>query len=122
MTEEERSEYLAMCSRIFVRALRDPHGAEEFLLSEGQAARLVRQRELRLRALCWAAYRELNAVRARDGVPRKWDGTHAGVDEGYWSRLTDALSDAAGTSNPWPDEDMKPYLAALSESVAPRPI
>lgn len=46
MTDDERAEYLAMSERVFVRALRDPIGADtEFLLSEGQATDLVRRRE-----------------------------------------------------------------------------
>ena len=45
MTEDEKKAYLEMIPRVFVRALRDPHGAEEFLLSEGQATSLLRDRE-----------------------------------------------------------------------------
>lgn len=47
MTEAQEAEYLAMCSRVFVRALRDPNqgAGEEYELSEGQAAALLRKRE-----------------------------------------------------------------------------
>ena len=46
MTEEQKAAYLAMCPRVFVRALRDPIGADtEFELSEGQATALLRARE-----------------------------------------------------------------------------
>lgn len=34
-----------MIPRVFVRALRDPHGNEEYELSEGQATDLLRRRE-----------------------------------------------------------------------------
>ena len=47
MNEKERQQYLEMDTRIFVRALRDPNGAEEFELSEGQATRLMRERVMR---------------------------------------------------------------------------
>lgn len=46
MIDEQKAEYLAMCPRVFVRALRDPIGADtEFELSEGQATALLRARE-----------------------------------------------------------------------------
>lgn len=67
-----------------------------------------------LRALCWAAYIEFNTVRARDGVPRTFEGYRSSVSDRYWSRLTDLLA-AVSTSDPWPKEEWKPHLAALED-------
>lgn len=35
MNREERDNYVTMIPRVFVRALRDPNGNEEYELSEG---------------------------------------------------------------------------------------
>jgi hypothetical protein len=70
-----------------------------------------------LKALCWLAYRELNAVRARDGVPRDWRGDKVGVSEEWWSILTDALSEAAGTSKPWPEDFMAKTIDTLNAKL-----
>ena len=59
----------------------------------------------RLRALLWAAWMELNAIRARDGVPYTHMGWKASVDEGYFSTLTDALAEELGLDcQPWPNK------------------
>lgn len=48
-------------------------------------------------ALCWLAYREFNAIRARSGAPD-------GVSHVYWYNLTEAFAEVRGRSNltPWP--------------------
>jgi len=55
-------------------------------------------------AVCWAAWRELNEIRARDGVPY----THSGpscVDENYFSSVVDALETILGDdAKPWPNK------------------
>lgn len=45
------------------------------------------------------AYYELNEIRARDGVPYKFDGTKSSVDEQYFSDVVDECRAAvrAGT-------------------------
>lgn len=45
MRPEDKQQYLDMLPRVFVRALRDPHGNEEYELSEGEATDLLRRRE-----------------------------------------------------------------------------
>jgi hypothetical protein len=64
-------------------------------------------------AAMWMAWREMNSIRARDGVPY---GHHGGylcqdVPEWYWSAIVDALAVALGDEClPWPSERMKPHL------------
>lgn len=43
-----------------------------------------------LRCLVFA-YQELNAIRARDGVPYTHTGFKSDVDEKYWSDLVDSI-------------------------------
>lgn len=64
-------------------------------------------------AAMWMAWREMNAIHARDGVPY---GTHGGwisqdVPQWYWSAIVDALAEALGDeAQPWASERMKPHL------------
>lgn len=53
MNREERDNYVTMIPRVFVRALRDPNGNEEYELSEGQATSLLMERERSLGAAHW---------------------------------------------------------------------
>lgn len=46
MRHEDKQKYLDLSNRVFVRALRDPNGNEEFELSEGEATDLMWRREL----------------------------------------------------------------------------
>jgi hypothetical protein len=56
-----------------------------------------------LKMLLWAAWRELNEIRARDGVPWTHMGCKACVDEKYFSRLVDHISAVLGDdAKPWP--------------------
>lgn len=65
MTEEERAKYLDLIPRVFVRALRDPHGADlEYELSEGQATSLLRAREDAAAERALAALRRLERAAA----------------------------------------------------------
>lgn len=71
-------------------------------------------------AIIWAAWREMNAVRARDGVPY---GHHGGwlsksdVSPTYWSNIVDGLARMLGDEcQPWPSDRMKPHVPAWSES------
>lgn len=57
MRQEDRKQYLHMIPRVFVRALRDPNGNEEYELSEGEATSLLVEREAALNALGWRLWR-----------------------------------------------------------------
>lgn len=53
----------------------------------------------------WAAWRELNEIRARDGVPYTHMGGKACVDEEYFSSVVDELADLLGSdAKPWPPD------------------
>lgn len=53
----------------------------------------------RLRGLLWYAWREFNAIRARDGAPE-------GVDHGYWDQITQRMREELGDdAQPWPSKD-----------------
>ncbi len=74
----------------------------------------------RNRALLWAAWMELNAIRARDGAPVFFQYGPSGpikccgCDEAYFGRLVEAMSNALGADNqPWPSEAMKPHIKKL---------
>lgn len=47
-----------------------------------------------LLAACEEAFKELNEIRARDGVPRTYDGRKSDVDPEYFSSVVDGLSRA----------------------------
>lgn len=52
----------------------------------------------RMRAIIWAAWRELNAIRARDGAP-------CGVDPAYFSAVVDGCETILGDdTKPWPNK------------------
>lgn len=52
----------------------------------------------RMRAVIWTAWRELNAIRARDGAP-------CGVDPNYFSAVVDACETVLGDdTKPWPNK------------------
>lgn len=71
-------------------------------------------------ALLWAAWMELNAIRARDGVPYNHLGYKSDVAEEYFSNIVDALSDALGDdAQPWPNkrwQDHDGQLMALNQT------
>ncbi len=75
----------------------------------------------------WAAWMELNAIRARDGVPRDFRGHRTCVDEDYFSRIVDELSDILGDdAKPWPakrwlDQDGSFQFGAQQGPVEPAP-
>lgn len=55
----------------------------------------------------WAAWRELNAIRARSGVPLDFDGRPQSISEDYFSKLVDDLHDALGDkAQPWAPTNM----------------
>lgn len=52
----------------------------------------------RMRAVIWAAWRELNTIRARDGAPE-------GIDHEYFSSVVDACETILGDdTKPWPNK------------------
>lgn len=57
----------------------------------------------RVRLALWAAWRELNEIRARDGIPWTHLRCKASIDEEYFSRVVEELADILGEdSAPWP--------------------
>lgn len=55
------------------------------------------------RLTMWQAWMELREIRARDGVPYKFDGTKSSVCEEYFSQVVDDLADCLGEDAvPWP--------------------
>ena len=80
----------------------DAHGRITTALDNFRKSPAMHQVALSL----WQAWMELNAIRARDGVPRDFNGRTTGVDEDYFSRVVD---DCASTYemvtgrkiNPW---------------------
>lgn len=68
------------------------------LLSEAEEA-------ARLRGLLWFAWREFNAIRARDGAAN-------GVSEEWWSEMTDMFNRAIGpdAAKPWPSAEAMTIL------------
>ncbi len=67
----------------------------------------------------WQAWMELNEIRARDGVPYKFDGTKSSVCELYFSRVVDELSDCLGIyAKPWPPETTDRGLAQQHKEPA----
>ena len=61
------------------------------------------------RTLIWALARELNAINAKDGAE------HHGVMQTWWDVLLDSARDhLGGDIKPWPDDEMKSYLAQMS--------
>jgi hypothetical protein len=62
----------------------------------------------RLRGLLWIAWHEMNAIRARSGVPLNFDGMPQGISEEYWSNIVDAMQMELGEdARPWPSDDAK---------------
>lgn len=62
--------------------------------------------EKQLLSAVWKAWRELNTIRARDGVPYKYDGLRSDVSEDYFSSVVDecsfAIEAATGApTTPW---------------------
>jgi hypothetical protein len=74
-----------------------------------------------LRMVAWAAWCELNEIRARDGVPYTHQGYKASVTEDYFSSVVDALVAVLGEdAKPWPakrwlDQDGSFDLLALTK-------
>lgn len=62
MRHEDKQKYLDLGNRVFVRALRDPNGNEEFELSEGEATDLLWRRELAACEPFVAAMRDLMPI------------------------------------------------------------
>jgi hypothetical protein len=63
--------------------------------------------EKQLTAALWKAWKELNTIRARDGVPRTFHGWKSDVSEDYFSEVVDecgaAITAATGKPpEPWP--------------------
>lgn len=68
MKDEDRKQFIDMDARILVRAIR-----EEDTLSEGQATRIIREREATARASAFAEAREA-AAKVADASMEFWAG------------------------------------------------
>jgi hypothetical protein len=68
-----------------------------------RAARPAADLDYRVKRALWAAWRELNEIRARDGVPWTHQLMKASVDEEYFSSVVDDLAEILGKdAQPWP--------------------
>lgn len=66
----------------------------------------------RLRGLMWHAWHEMNAIRARSGVPLDFDGKPQGIGAVYWSNVVDRMDEAlSDDAKPWPSNDARAALA-----------
>ena len=61
---------------------------------------MAKDRIEELEGLLWCAWREMNAIRARSGVPLDFDGRKQGISEEYWSDLVDKMANALGGDPP----------------------
>ncbi len=66
--------------------------------------------EKKLTLAVWKAWMELNAIRARDGVPYQRDGWRSSVDEDYFSGVVDECADAIRAATGKPPEPWAPKL------------
>lgn len=73
-----------------------------------------------LRGLLWYGWHEMNAIRARSGVPLDFDGRQQGIAEGYWSDVVDAMQSALGNdAQPWPSTDAKAIILTAAQEATP---
>jgi len=91
----------------------DIGGLEDLLkLERDKNTRILREKDAqieRLKGLLWYSWREMNAIRARDGSPE-----HVCPD--YWNRIVDAFETAlGGDCTPWPSEAAKKAIAATKK-------
>jgi len=64
--------------------------------------------DYRTKRALWSAWMELNAIRARDGVPWTHERMKSSVSEEYFSSVVDELADLLGRdANPWPPAEVK---------------
>lgn len=76
-------------------------------IAEGFAALKAERDEVRAnldtgREFMRTAWQEMNAIRARSGVPLDFDGQPQGIDAQYWSDTVDALARLLGDeAKPW---------------------
>lgn len=60
------------------------------------------------RALLWIGWSEMNAIRARSGVPLDFDGRPQGISEEYWNEAVEKMSVFLGDdAQPWPPKEPK---------------
>lgn len=66
--------------------------------------------EKQLLSAVWKAWHELNAIRARDGVPYNYQGFKSDVDPVYFSSVVDECDFAIETAT---GEQTKPWFPAI---------
>lgn len=86
--------------------IRNPHTQQDIDKLEATIANLrheayayKRQRDA-LRSALQKAYVELNAIRARDGVPYRRDGFKSDVDPEYFSSVVDEACEVIAATKP----------------------
>ena len=84
MKPEDRQQYIDMIDRVFIRAVRDPHGNEEYELSEGEATKILMERENRASRLSLEAILLI-----------------ANVSEDRLAKVYDAVTKARDLIHPW---------------------
>lgn len=74
----------------------------------------LRAQVAKLRGLLWYGWHEMNAIRARSGVPLDERGSKQSISEEYWDAVVEAMNEALGDdAKPWPSDDAN---AALKET------
>lgn len=94
----------------------NPHLAPELYDSAKLIAEIARLRAqvAKLRGLLWYGWHEMNAIRARSGVPLDERGSKQSISEEYWDAVVEAMNEALGDdAKPWPSDDAN---AALKET------
>lgn len=81
---------------------------------------------LEIATAIWQAWRELNAIRARDGVPYTHMGWKDGISEEYFSRVVDdcaaAYKKVTGQEiQPWPPNTIGPLAGLDWETIITAP-
>ena len=67
---------------------------------------MTQKLDLKTRTIIWQAWYELNTIRARNGVPYNFNGYKSDVDETYFSKVVDDLTDLLGEDAvPWPPKE-----------------
>ena len=73
--------------------------------------------EQQLKSLVWVAWYEMNAIRARSGVPLDFDGDKQSISEDYWLGIVDLMSEVLGEdATPWPPE----YAGCIFDQIIDR--
>lgn len=100
-----------------------PTGGRQITKEELKRERPIEQRPLYaagypVALALWQAWMELNAIRARDGVPRDHTGHRVSVSEEYFSKVVD---DTEAAYRLVTGEQIQPWPPRASSSASPDP-